>query len=69
MVTAAVEELPLELIEQLAVGGKMLVPVGPREVQELMLIRRKPDGTLEIRTIEMVRFVELKGKYGWNREE
>lgn len=69
MVTAAVEELPLELLEQLAVGGKMLVPVGPREVQELMLIRRKPDGTLEIRTIEMVRFVELKGKYGWNREE
>lgn len=69
MVTAATEVLPFLLMEQLALGGKMLVPVGPRGLQELMLVKRKSDGTFEVLTLEMVRFVELKGRYGWSREK
>ncbi|WP_312651725.1 protein-L-isoaspartate(D-aspartate) O-methyltransferase [Proteiniclasticum sp.] len=68
MVTAAAASLPFELISQLKEGGLMLIPVGPQDFQELQLIRKKKDGTFEVETVEMVRFVEMKGKYGWNKK-
>ncbi len=68
MVTAAATSLPFELISQLKEEGMMLIPVGPQDFQELQLVRKKKDGTIEVETVEMVRFVEMKGKYGWNRE-
>lgn len=68
MVTAAAASLPFELISQLKEEGMMLIPVGPQDFQELQLVRKKKDGTIEVETTEMVRFVEMKGKYGWNRE-
>jgi protein-L-isoaspartate(D-aspartate) O-methyltransferase len=65
MVTAAARVLPDELVNQLAPGGRMVIPVGPSYLQELSLITRTDDGDIHTKTICMVRFVELKGQYGW----
>mgnify|MGYP001082861850 CR=1 FL=1 len=65
MVTAAARMLPLELIDQLKVGGKMLIPVGPKSVQELQLITKDQNKRVYVESKTMVNFVELKGKYGW----
>jgi protein-L-isoaspartate(D-aspartate) O-methyltransferase len=65
IVTAAAEIIPETLINQLATGGIMIVPVGPRGMQQLKLITRDFEGKLNIETIGEVAFVEMKGKYGW----
>lgn len=69
MVTAAASKILDELLHQLKRGGKMLIPVGPENLQELLLVRKNQDETVEVETVEWVRFVEMKGKYGWNRKE
>lgn len=66
IVTAAAEDVPKELMEQLAPGGAMIIPVGPPSVQELQFITKDLEGKAMSRTIEKVRFVELIGKYGWS---
>jgi protein-L-isoaspartate(D-aspartate) O-methyltransferase len=66
IVTAAAQETPPELIKQLKPGGKMVIPVGPRGMQELLLITKDQDGEINRQTVGEVRFVEMKGKYGWN---
>jgi len=65
MVTAAAGRLPQELVDQLAAGGRMIIPVGPPGCQELLLVTRDEQGQLQETCIERVVFVELKGKYGW----
>jgi len=67
MVTAAASVLPDELVSQLAGGGRMIIPVGPPELQELKLVVKNEEGKLDISSIELVRFVELKGPYGWTK--
>ncbi|NLZ36509.1 MAG: protein-L-isoaspartate(D-aspartate) O-methyltransferase [Clostridiales bacterium] len=69
MVTAAAGSLPDELVEQLAIGGRMVIPVGPPHLQELKLVTKTDNGDINIRTVELVRFVELKGQYGWNNKK
>ncbi|RNF40304.1 protein-L-isoaspartate(D-aspartate) O-methyltransferase [Planococcus salinus] len=63
MVTAAASEIPQELIDQLANGGKMIIPVGSTFSQELLLIEKQQDGTLDTTLLNEVVFVRLKGKY------
>ncbi len=58
LVTAAPREIPTALTDQLAVGGRMVVPVGSSGTQELKIIDRTPDGLVS-ETIEYVRFVPL----------
>jgi protein-L-isoaspartate(D-aspartate) O-methyltransferase len=65
MVTAAANVLPDDLMDQLANGGRMVIPVGPPHLQELQLITKTDDGDMDVETMGMVRFVELKGQYGW----
>jgi protein-L-isoaspartate(D-aspartate) O-methyltransferase len=65
MVTAAARVLPIELVNQLATGGRMIIPIGPPSLQELRLITKTGDGDIHSETVEIVRFVELKGQYGW----
>jgi len=65
MVTAAAGVLPDELVNQLANGGRMVIPVGPPDLQELKLISKTEDGRIYTETVGLVRFVELKGQYGW----
>lgn len=58
LVTAAPEEVPAPLVEQLAVGGKMVIPVGPQDsVQYLRVLEKSDDGTVSTRNVLPVRFV------------
>jgi protein-L-isoaspartate(D-aspartate) O-methyltransferase len=64
LVSAAAPDVPAPLLEQLADGGRMLVPVGDASVQSLRLVRRR--GTsMEQSDLGPVRFVPLVGRYGW----
>lgn len=65
IVTAAAGKMPDALVSQLSAGGRMVVPVGSPGYQVLKLVRKDRDGAVTIRDIEMVRFVEMKGRYGW----
>lgn len=56
---AAPEYLPEELLDQLAEGGRCILPVGAADVQHLWLIERR-DGELVRRRLEAVRFVPLR---------
>ena len=60
MVTAAPDEVPQVLIDQLKIGGLMAIPVGD-VVQELRVLRRTKTGTDTISTLP-VRFVPMTGK-------
>jgi len=64
LVGAAAPEIPPAYIEQLADGGRLLIPLGGRNEQTLHLFTRKGD-TLEQKDIAPVRFVPLVGKYSW----
>ena len=60
VVTAAPDEIPQPLIDQLKVGGKMVIPVGGEyEIQMLKLLVKGADGALEEKNIIPVRFVPL----------
>ena len=58
MVTAAPPAVPEALLDQLALGGRLIVPVGDDAVQELIVIDRTKDGFLE-RVHDRVKFVPL----------
>jgi protein-L-isoaspartate(D-aspartate) O-methyltransferase len=63
LVTAAASHVPPPLIRQLKPGGRMVIPVGAAfMVQQLMLIEKKPDGTVSTRQILPVAFVPLTGR-------
>lgn len=60
VVTAAAGHIPPPLIEQLAVGGRMVIPIGgPFAAQQLMLIEKLPDGGITTRQLLPVQFVPL----------
>ncbi len=65
IVTAAASRLPFALVSQLSDSGRMIVPVGPQTVQELLLVIKNNDGGIRQECLGKVRFVEMKGKYGW----
>jgi protein-L-isoaspartate(D-aspartate) O-methyltransferase len=64
MVTAGGPEIPEPLVAQLADPGRMVIPVGDQDEQELQLVT-KQDGLIEVEILERVRFVNLVGEYGW----
>lgn len=64
LVGAAAPEIPPAYVEQLADGGRILIPLGGREEQTLHLFTRNGD-TLEQKDIAPVRFVPLVGKHSW----
>jgi protein-L-isoaspartate(D-aspartate) O-methyltransferase len=60
VVTAAASHIPPPLVEQLAPGGRMVIPIGAAfATQQLMLVEKRPDGTLTTRQVLPVRFVPL----------
>jgi protein-L-isoaspartate(D-aspartate) O-methyltransferase len=68
LVSAAAPSVPQPLIDQLADGGRLVVPVGDRNEQRLVLIERH--GTkLETTDYDPVRFVPLLGTHGWPRDD
>jgi protein-L-isoaspartate(D-aspartate) O-methyltransferase len=58
VVTAAPDHVPQPLVDQLAVGGRMIIPVGTG-IQELLVISKTRDGVIQRRTLD-VRFVPLR---------
>jgi protein-L-isoaspartate(D-aspartate) O-methyltransferase len=64
LVSAAAPDVPAPLAEQLADGGRMLIPVGTQQDQMLRVYVRH-GAALEYREVSAVRFVPLIGKYGW----
>lgn len=65
-VTSAAPDVPAPLKEQLAPGGTMLIPVGSIGFyQELVRIRKSPQGGLLQESLGGVAFVPLRGKHGW----
>ena len=65
LVTAGAPHVPESLVEQLAEGGRLLIPIGGREEQTLTLLTRRGN-ELERRDIGPARFVPLIGKHGWS---
>jgi protein-L-isoaspartate(D-aspartate) O-methyltransferase len=64
MVTAAASHVPPPLVRQLKPGGRMVIPVGPPFLaQHLMLVEKRPDGTVTTRQILPVAFVPLTGRH------
>jgi protein-L-isoaspartate(D-aspartate) O-methyltransferase len=64
LVSAAAPQVPAPLADQLAEGGKILIPLGTRDVQVLTVCTRR-GAELQRRDIAPVRFVPLLGAYGW----
>lgn len=64
LVGAAAPEVPAPLLEQLAVGGQLLVPVGGREEQVLIRVHRGAQG-FERTPLDAMRFVPLIGTHGY----
>jgi protein-L-isoaspartate(D-aspartate) O-methyltransferase len=64
VLTAGAPAVPAPLLEQLAPGGRLVAPIGPREGQHLVRIRRGEKGfTREV--LGPCRFVDLVGRHGW----
>ncbi len=59
--TAAPEHVPQPLVDQLAPGGRLVIPVG-RYFQELLLIEKQPDGSISRKGVAPVQFVPMTGE-------
>ena len=69
VVAAGAPEVPPALLDQLAANGRLVIPVGPNLLtQNLVRVRRRPDGTVVRENLGGVRFVPLIGAQGWPEE-
>jgi protein-L-isoaspartate(D-aspartate) O-methyltransferase len=67
VVTAGGPSVPAALLDQLAPGGRLVMPVGPRGGERLVRVRRRADGTFaEPEDLGPVSFVPLIGAQGWD---
>ncbi len=67
LVTAGAPEVPRPLLAQLADGGRLVVPVGSQEEQELVVVERRGSSYPE-RNLGRATFVPLIGRFGWTEE-
>jgi protein-L-isoaspartate(D-aspartate) O-methyltransferase len=67
IVTAGAPEIPSTLVEQLKVGGRLVIPVGDEYSQILLKVVKKAQGYQE-EDLGGVRFVKLVGDHGWKAE-
>jgi protein-L-isoaspartate(D-aspartate) O-methyltransferase len=68
LVTAAAPAVPPPLVDQLAEGGRLVIPVGPPDQQELLRVR-KSSGRTTRELLHYCRFVPLLGSHGWPEGE
>jgi protein-L-isoaspartate(D-aspartate) O-methyltransferase len=65
IVTAASPHIPSLLLDQLANGGRMVIPVGEENVQMLMCVEKSETGEITTHDCGQCVFVPLVGRYGW----
>jgi len=63
-VAAAAPIVPQPLVDQLAEGGRFVIPIGGEDTQELVFVQRR-GGTIHSQTLYSCRFVPLTGRYGF----
>jgi protein-L-isoaspartate(D-aspartate) O-methyltransferase len=68
LVGAGAPSVPQPLLDQLAEGGRLLIPIGDRDEQRLLFAERK-GGRIETHDEAPVRFVPLVGHHGWSRSD
>jgi protein-L-isoaspartate(D-aspartate) O-methyltransferase len=68
LVSAAFPQVPPPLIEQLALGGRLVQPVGPGGADEVVLFEREPEGLVRRYGIIPAHFVRLYGRHGFAEE-
>jgi len=68
LVTAGAPDIPPRLIEQLAPGGRLVIPVGDQYSQRLVRVIKQEDGSCAVEQSIGCRFVKLIGKNGWETE-
>jgi len=68
LVTAAAPDLPLPLLEQLADGGRLVIPIGGRDRQVLRVVERHGE-TVSSSQLQGACFVPLIGRHGWEKME
>lgn len=64
IVTAGAPEIPTALVNQLAIGGRMVIPVGDQNTQDLIKLVRDKEGVQQT-NLGGCRFVKLVGEHGW----
>ena len=67
IVTAGSPDIPQPLVDQLAVGGRLVIPVGDESVQDLIRLTKTEEG-IKREDLGGCRFVKLIGKHGWSEE-
>lgn len=67
LVTAGAPSLPQALIDQLKPNGKLVIPVGNEDHQEMIRISKDSSGKLKSEKHDYFRFVPLVGKFGWKQ--
>jgi protein-L-isoaspartate(D-aspartate) O-methyltransferase len=65
IVTAGAPKIPEPLLEQLAIGGRLVIPVGNRFSQEMIRVTRKEKEVFTRKEFGGCRFVDLIGVHGW----
>ena len=65
IVTAGAPKIPSPLVAQLAVGGRLVIPVGKKDTQQLFVVTRVSEDDYEVEEYGEFRFVPLIGKRGW----
>ena len=65
IVSAAAPRIPPALLEQLAIGGRLVIPIGDAHQQTLQLFRKQPDAAISRTMLEGCRFVPLIGRHGF----
>jgi len=68
LVAAGAPEIPMSLIEQLGIGGRLVLPVGGKYIQDLMKVTRLSENINDLKKENLggCRFVDLIGEYGWS---
>jgi protein-L-isoaspartate(D-aspartate) O-methyltransferase len=60
LVTAAASEVPRALLDQLKPGGRMVLPIGGKEMQQLCLVEKQASGEVTLREVMAARFTQLE---------
>ena len=65
IVTAGAPTVPDELIQQLKIGGRLVIPVGGRDIQSMVLVQKMDKNKIKKKQFDNFSFVPLRGEKGW----